>query len=274
MRKSIASVALGGPLLERLSAIAAAGFDGVEIFGPNLDAFDGSPRDLRRHADSLGLSIELYQPLRDFEGAPDGRATENFTRSETTLDAMQELGVPLLLVCSNTQPDAIADDARAAEQLAALAERASSRGLRIGYEALAWGTQVNTFDHAWKIVQKADRPNLGLILDSFHTLVRTEDWSGVRDLPGDRIAFVQVGDAPRVQADPLTIRRNHSRFPGRGELGVSAFLREVLATGYRGTISIEIFNEKAPEPAIETAREAMAALNEVLIEAQANQALA
>jgi 3-dehydroshikimate dehydratase len=260
MRKSIASVAMSGSLPDRLSAIAAAGFDGVEIFGPNLDAFGGTAEDVRACAAGLGLAIMLYQPLRDFEGVSDAKHRANLSRAEATFDLMEALGAPLLLVCSNTEADAIDDDARTAAQLASLAERAARRNLRIGYEALAWGTRVKTFDHAWRIVQSANHPALGLILDSFHTLVRPEDWSNLKSVPGDRIAFVQVGDAPRMSADPLTIRRNHSRLPGQGDLGVPSFLREVLATGYSGPLSVEIFNEKTPEPPLITAREAFASL--------------
>jgi len=54
---------------------------------------------------------------------------------------MEQLGAPLMLVCSNATPQAIDDDARAAAQLRAMAERAARRGLRIGYEALGLGHQ-------------------------------------------------------------------------------------------------------------------------------------
>ena len=65
---------------------------------------------------------------------------------------MDELGAMTMLVCSNVRPDAIDDDALAAEQLHALAERAAERGLRIAYEALAWGRTSTSYDHAWRIV--------------------------------------------------------------------------------------------------------------------------
>ena len=58
-----------------------------------------------------------------------------------------------------------------------------------------------------------------------------------------------------VDAPPL--RRNHSRMPGRGDFDVAGFLRAVLATGYSGRVSLEIFNEKTPEPPLATARAAM-----------------
>ena len=75
-----------------------------------------------------------------------------------------------MLVCSNVSPEAIDDDALAAEQLHALAERAAERGLKIAYEALAWGRHVNEYDHAWRIAEAADHPALGTCLDSFHIL--------------------------------------------------------------------------------------------------------
>jgi 4-hydroxyphenylpyruvate dioxygenase len=260
MRKSIATVSLPGTLAEKLEAIGAAGFDGVEIFEPNLLAHPAGARDVARRAAARGLAIDLFQPVRDFEGVPDDQFGRNLERAERAFDVMGELGAPLLLVCSNTAPDVADDDERAAAQLHALAERAARRNLRVGYEALAWGTRVATFDRAWRIVARADHPHLGLILDSFHTLVRPDDWSALRALPGDRVSFLQVGDAPRMDADPLTVRRNHSRLPGEGDLDVAGFVEACLATGYAGTLSLEIFNERAQDTPLETAHAAMRSL--------------
>jgi 4-hydroxyphenylpyruvate dioxygenase len=92
-----------------------------------------------------------------------------------------------MLACSNTEANVSDDEERAAGQLFELAERAGRRGLKIGYEALAWGRRVATFDKAFRIVKRADHPQLGLVLDSFHTLVRAQDWSPLCELPADRI---------------------------------------------------------------------------------------
>ena len=257
MKKSIATVSLSGSLTDKLDAIAAAHFDGVEIFEPNLRSYNGSAREIGRYAKNLGLSVELYQPLRDFEGVSDEQLQRNLDRAEAAFDTMEDLGAPLMLACSNTEANVSDDEERAAGQLFELAERAGRRGLKIGYEALAWGTRVATFDKALRIVKRADHPHLGLVLDSFHTLVHAEDWSPLRELPADRIFFVQLGDAPRMNVDALTLRRNHSRMPGEGDFDVAGFLRAVLATGYSGTVSLEIYNEKTPESPLVTARAAM-----------------
>ena len=126
--KSIATVCLSGTLPDKLEAAAAAGFDAIELFENDLLTFDGTPRDVRRMASDQGLAISLFQPFRDFEAMPERVARRNLDRAERKFDIMGELGTDLILVCSNVQEDAAADDARAAADLAELAARAARRG--------------------------------------------------------------------------------------------------------------------------------------------------
>jgi 4-hydroxyphenylpyruvate dioxygenase len=243
MRRSIATVSLSGTLADKLQAIAAARFDAVEIFENDLLFFDGTARQARTLAADLGLHIALYQPFRDVEGVSDEQFRRNLDRAERKFDVMQELGAPLMLVCSNASPQAIDDDARAAAQLHALAERAARRGVRIGYEALSWGTRVRTYGHAWRLVEQAAHPHLGLILDSFHTLALDDDPAGIAQIPGARIFFVQLADAPRLKMDVMAWSRKFRNFPGQGELDVTGFLTAALRAGYTGPLSLEIFND-------------------------------
>jgi 4-hydroxyphenylpyruvate dioxygenase len=271
MRRSIATVCLSGTLNEKLEAIAAARFNGVEVFESDLLFFAGAPREVRRYAADVGLTIDLFQPFRDFEGVSDEKLRRNLDRAERKFDLMEQLGAPLMLVCSNVAPDALNDDERAAAQLYALAERAARRGLKVGYEALSWGTHVRTFDHAWRIVSRAEHPHLGLILDSFHALALPDDWSGIADLPGERIFFVQLADAPRLGMNALTLSRHFRSLPGQGDLDVPAFMQSVLAAGYTGTISLEIFSDDMrAAPPRQTASDAMRSL--LFVEEQVRRA--
>ncbi|HEX6138153.1 MAG TPA: TIM barrel protein [Casimicrobiaceae bacterium] len=261
MRKCIATVSLSGTLDAKLDAIAAARFDSIELFENDLIYFPGSPAELREMAADRGLDIDLYQPLRQFEGVPDAEFRRNLDRAERKLDLMQTLGAPMMLVCSNVSPLAIDDDARAAAQLAALAERAARRNLRIGYEALAWGSCVKRFGHAWKIVSEAAHPHLGVILDSFHILSLGDDPAGIGGIPGEKIFFLQMADAPRMAMDVLQWSRHYRNFPGQGQLDLPRFLGEVLMAGYTGPLSLEIFNDVFREaPNRRTAIDAMRSL--------------
>ena len=223
LRKCIATVALSGTLRDKLEACAAVGFDGVEIMESDLLTFDGSPADVRQICADLGLTIEVYQPFRDFEAMPDPQRARNLDRAERKFDVMQALGTDLVLVCSNTQSAAIDDDSRAAADLAEMAERAGRRGLRVGFEALSWGRHVNLWGHAWRIVQRAAHPALGLIVDSFHTLALGDDPSGIAQVPAEKLFLVQMADAPKLSMDVLSWSRHFRNFPGQGDLDVAGF---------------------------------------------------
>jgi 4-hydroxyphenylpyruvate dioxygenase len=248
-------------LREKLQAIAAAGFDGVEIFENDLLQFSGKPRELRTIAADLGLVIDMFQPFRDFDGTTPAQVARSLDRAERKFDLMDELGTDLILVCSNVQPDALGGTEALAEQFAQLAERAGRRGKRIAYEALAWGSQIKLFSQAWAVVERVNQPSLGLALDSFHTLSLRDDPAPIARLPGDRIFYVQLADAPWVATDVLTHSRHYRCFPGQGEMDLTGFMRAVLASGYRGTISLEIFNDEfRSAPARANAVDAMRSL--------------
>ncbi|MCC2650261.1 MAG: 3-keto-5-aminohexanoate cleavage protein [Microvirga sp.] len=244
MQTAIATVCLSGTLPEKLEAIAAAQFKGVEIFENDLLSFNGTPTDVRRMAAGLGLDIVAFQPFRDFEGMPEPQRSKAFSRAERKFDVMEELGCGLLLVCSNVSHDSLGGIDRAAADFRELGERAGKRGLRVGYEALAWGRHVNDYRDAWEVVRRADHPSVGLILDSFHVLVRRTDLSPMRAIPKERIVLVQVADAPLLEMDYLSWSRHYRSFPGQGELPVDAFMTALQATGYDGLLSHEIFSDR------------------------------
>ena len=244
MIRSIATVSIGGSLDEKLRAIAAAGFDAVEIFENDFTCFDGSARDVAKMCGDLGLGICALQPFRDFEGMPEPLRTRGFRRIEKKFDLMQELGTDLLLVCSNVSPASLGGIDRAADDFRELGEQANARGLRVGFEALAWGRHVSDYRDAWEIVRRADHKSIGIILDSFHTLAPSFPVAAIRAIPGDRIFLVQLADAPQLDLDVLSWSRHFRCFPGQGNLAIRDFMQAVDVTGYKGPLSLEIFNDQ------------------------------
>jgi 4-hydroxyphenylpyruvate dioxygenase len=242
-RCAIATVCLSGTLEDKLVAASVAGFDGVEIFEPDLVASPMSPADVRRRCAELGLRIELYQPFRDLDSTDPGRFAANLRRAGRKFDLVCELGADTVLVCSSVAPDAVADPDQLAAQLRELAERAGARGLRVAYEALAWGRHVSSYERSWQVVARADHPALGVCLDSFHILSRGGDPAGIAAIPGDKLFFVQLADAPRLAMDVLHWSRHHRLFPGQGAFDLAGFVEAVLAAGYAGPLSLEVFND-------------------------------
>jgi 4-hydroxyphenylpyruvate dioxygenase len=243
VRRSIATVSLSGTLEEKLVAAARAGFDGVEIFENDLIACRLAPAEVRLLAEDLGLSIMLYQPFRDFEAVPDALLKRNLRRAGHKFELMTALGASTMLVCSNVSAMAIDDDAHAADQLRQLAELAGGHGIRIAYEALAWGRHVSSYGRAWQLVAAADHPQLGICLDSFHILSLHHDPAAIRDIPAEKIFFLQLADAPLLSMDTLAWSRHYRCFPGQGDFDLAGFAADVLGSGYRGPWSLEVFND-------------------------------
>jgi 4-hydroxyphenylpyruvate dioxygenase len=242
-RLGIATVCLSGTLEDKLAAAAAAGFDGVEVFEPDLLASPLSPERVRDRCAGLGLSVDLYQPFRDLDSTDPARWAANLRRLEHKFALMGRLGADTVLVCSSVADDAVADPDRLVEQLRTAADRAAAHGLRIAYEALAWGRHVDTYEASWDAVRRADHPALGLCLDSFHILSRGSDPAGIRAIPAAKLFFLQLADAPQLRMDVLQWSRHHRLFPGQGAFDLPAFLEPVLAAGYRGPLSLEVFND-------------------------------
>ena len=261
MHLGIATVSLSGLLEDKLPAISAAGFDGVEIFDNDLIASPYSPSEIARRCADLGLSIDLFQPVRDVEGvAPDQfeRALHRFRRK---LDVMAELGASTVLVCSNVRQDSLDNPDLRAEQLHRIGELAASYGVTVAYEALAWGRHVNRVCQAWEAVVRADHPAIKLAVDTFHMLARGDDGSALAGIPGDRIGFLQVADAPWLDMNVLEWSRHHRCFPGQGTLDVAGVVAATLEAGYRGPLSLEVFSDvvREADPQV-TARDAMRSL--------------
>ena len=130
MKTSIATVSISGNLREKLEAIAAAGFDGIEIFEQDFIADEGSPREIGRMVREHGLEILLFQPFRDFEGLPGALMEKAFDRAERKFDLMGELGAELMLVCSNVSPHAVGGIDRGRHEMSTITTASSATNLR------------------------------------------------------------------------------------------------------------------------------------------------
>ncbi|BAS11637.1 3-dehydroshikimate dehydratase [Arthrobacter sp. Hiyo4] len=261
MRTGIATVCLSGTLKEKMQACAIAGFDGIEIFEQDLVTSPLTPEDVRKMAADLGLTLDLYQPFRDFDSVSGDLLAANLRRAEAKFKLMARLGMDTILVCSNVATASIDSDDLRVEQLGQLAALAGDHGVKVAYEALAWGKYVSDYEHAHKLVEAVDHANLGTCLDSFHILSRNWDTAPIEAFNPDKIFFVQVADAPKLSMDVLSWSRHYRVFPGEGQFELAKFMGHVVRAGYSGPVSLEIFNDVFRQSDVErTAIDAMRSL--------------
>lgn len=242
MQWAISSLSFPDVLQKKVEAAAKAGFNGFEIFYEDLVYCDVKADAIAQYARDVGLDIVSLQSLRDFEAAPAGVRTWNLKRAERHLDLAASLGARMLVVTSNARADALDDPGLAAADLAALADLAAARGLKVGYEALSGGRHVRSYPQAWAIVKRAGRPNLGLVISAAHTHFAGGDFAGLRDIDPARIFLVHLADVPNIRMDSRLLSNNFRLFPGQGDLPLHELYQTLGEMGYAGPVSLEIFN--------------------------------
>ncbi len=140
--------------------------------------------------------------------------------------------------------------------------------MRIAYEALAWGRHVSEYDHAWRIVETAAHPALGVCLDSFHVLARHTELDAIAEISADKLFFCQLADATDLAIDVRRWSRHHRCLPGQGTFDLVDFTSRVLRAGYDGPLSLEVFSDALqhadPDRVAHDARRSLAALEDQL----------
>lgn len=248
-RVGMDTITLAGSLEGKLAAIAGAGFSQVMLSARDLVDHPGGDTAAIAAVRASGLRVTGLQVLRDFEGLPAHLHSYKVDIARATLELCARVGGRLLLACSSTSVHASDDPEAIARDLRKLAMLAVPLGIRVAYEALSWGRFINEYPAAWNVVERADCPNLGLALDSFHIFAAGTGLEALEAIDPQRIFLVQLSDFMWQQAGDFEQRRTTARtfrvFPGEGvhSDALATLVRRLEAIGYRGDYSFEVFND-------------------------------
>jgi sugar phosphate isomerase/epimerase len=243
------TITLAGPLEAKLDAMKSAGFSQVMLKANDLVGHPNGWQAAVKAVRDSGLRGTGFQVLRDFEGLSGHLHQYKVDIAKAMLEMCAALGCDVLLACSSTSKHASDDLDHLARDLRKLAMLAIPFGIRIAYEGLSWGRTVNEFTTAWDVVTRADCPNLGLGLDSFHLFAAETSLEEIDYLQPDKIFLVQLADfmwqETKTFEERMSTARTFRVFPGEGvhsEQLVQLVLK-LDALGYRGDYSFEVFND-------------------------------
>lgn len=250
-------------------AAAAAGFEYLEILAAKLREYlkTNSAKDLKKLFAEGGVkplsinSIE-HSTLRDALGHAQIRA-----ECEELAAVAETIGCPYIVVVPGKLPpgissyDVIEKSVGVLRELASIAER---HGVALAFEFLGQtDCSVQTLDLADEIVEKVNRRNIGLVIDSFHFHAGGSTIKMIDELDPKRLFIFHINDAEDLPSDRLTDA--HRLLPGLGILPLKEMIAAFRRIGYDGVASVEIFRPEYWErDPFELAREAKAAMESVL----------
>ena len=263
----------GASFRERVEAAAEGGFSAISLFlgdyqqarAQGLDA-----PEMRKLLTDHGVAVAELDPLMSWlPGAELGasandQGAEFFRqREEDFYAAADVLGARSLNAICLT--DAPLPTSAVAEAFAALCDRAAAHGLLVHLEFLPW-TSIPDLDAALEIVELADRPNGGLMFDTWHHFRGPGKNERIRSVPGGRILALQINDAPREAEENLVDETLHRRLlPGEGDIDLVEILTFLDEVDSPAPVGVEVFSDAlAGLPVRETARRAGDAARAVL----------
>lgn len=243
------TISLAGPLEAKLKAILEAGFSQVMLSARDLTSHPAGWAAAAQAVRTSGLRVTGFQVLRDFEGLSGHLHDYKVEIARSMLDMCQALGSRVLLVCSSTSPHASADPEHIARDLRKLAMMAVPFGIRIAFEGLSWGRHINDCVGAWQAVERANCPNLGLGLDSYHSFATGTPVEAIESFDPAKIFLVQLSDfmwqETRSVEERIETARHFRVFPGEGvhSEALARLVRRLDRQGYSGDYSYEVFND-------------------------------
>ncbi|MDP2163370.1 MAG: sugar phosphate isomerase/epimerase family protein [Hydrogenophaga sp.] len=243
------TITLAGPLEAKLAAMKAAGFSQVMLKANDINGHPGGIEAAVQAVKDSGLRGTGFQVLRDFEGLSGHLHHYKVDIAKAMLEMCAALDCKVLLACSSTSAHASQDLDHLARDLRKLAMLALPLGIKIAYEGLSWGRTINEFTTAWDVVCRADCPNLGLGIDSFHIFAAKTPLNEIDYLDPSKIFLVQLADfmwqETKTFEERMSTARTFRVFPGEGVHSeqLVELVQKLDRLGYAGDYSFEVFND-------------------------------
>jgi 2-keto-myo-inositol isomerase len=222
-----------------------AGFDLLEIWAAKLNNYlaDNSLESLKQRLEEAHVKPYSINSI-EFITFKEGRDYEEIkTECRRLCSIAKELDCPKIVVVPSptpegaTEEDIIAESVRVLRELSAIA---SEYDVDLAFEFLGFShISVSTLDLCYRIVRETDRPNIGLVLDTFHFYAGGSGVEEIEAVDKDKIFIFHINDAEDRERSRL--EDAHRLFPGEGVIPLTDILKGLKKVGYNNMVSIELF---------------------------------
>ena len=225
-------------LTENLGRVKKAGFDGVGIWVDTIENWVGSGRTVAEMARILrdnGLAVHelCFVPVLDDKGEVADR--------RRAFEWAAELNCPAVISIYFRPSDPL-EVVQA--KWAAFVDKVKDIGVSPTFEFIGPWVTLNSPLSAWQVVGAG--PDIGgIVLDVFHFWRGGGDLSELDRVPCKRIRLVHLNDVNNVPRE--SAQDSDRTYPGEGIIPVADILRKLMANGFTGPLSVEIFGKVQEE---------------------------
>ncbi|NQU20219.1 MAG: sugar phosphate isomerase/epimerase [Candidatus Nealsonbacteria bacterium] len=232
---------------EEVEVAAKAGYNGIEVWMRNVHRYVEAGKsidDLKKRIADLGLALESAIGFPRWAVDDEEQRTEGLESMRRDMDLIAKLGGTHIAAPPagiNRTPGM--DLRKVADRYRAVLEVGRETGVVPQLEIWGSAQTLGTVADAVFVTTAADHPDACLLLDAFHIYKGGSGFHCLNQLNGAAMHAFHINDYP---ADPPReeIGDGHRVYPGDGVCPLTDVLRTMHATGFRGALSLELFNRE------------------------------
>ena len=232
-------------LPQQVEIAAKAGYQAIEPWMGELDTFvqgGGKLADLRKQIEDAGLSVESAIGFAQWIVDDDEKRKAGMEQAKRDMDTLRQIGgkriaAPPTGATNQTDLNLY----KAAERYRALLDLGESMGIIPQVEVWGFSTSLSKLGETMLVALEARHPKACILPDVYHLHKGGSEFEGLRMISADAIQVFHMNDYPK---DPprATIKDADRVYPGDGIAPLGEVLRTLLKNGFRGVLSLELFN--------------------------------
>ena len=234
----------GISVLEYVDIAADAGYDGIEPWAEEIDAWvegGGTVEQIRERADRRGIRIVNLIAFFEWAVPETDRHARGLEEARRCFEMAQVLGCPYVATAPKGIHDRDVDLFSVARRFAELTDAVSDFTPKPLLEFWGIARTLGTVGEALLVAAESGVRDARLLTDIFHMYKGSGHQRGMDYLGPGRLGLVHVNDYPAVPAH-ADIEDEHRVYPGDGEAPWDEIVASLERQDYRGMLSLELFN--------------------------------
>jgi sugar phosphate isomerase/epimerase len=234
------------PLPDMVDVVAKAGYQSIEPWIDEVrkvaEAGEGAVKDLAARLRDAGLSVPNAIGFAPWIVDDDAKRAQGLEAAKRDMDLVARIGGTGLAASAAGASGPIPVP-RIAERYRALLDAGQKLGVRGHLEFWGASKTLGRLETVLEVLAAADHPFASVLPDVFHMYKGGSDFAAVKKLTPKILFVFHLNDYP---ADPPreTITDGHRVYPGDGIAPLGQIFRDLRDTGFRGAISLELFNKE------------------------------
>jgi sugar phosphate isomerase/epimerase len=233
------------PIAQLVEVVAKAGFQAIEPWISELEDHvrrGGSLKDLGKQVRDLGLAVESSIAFPEWIVDDDARRAKGLEQARRNMAMVAEIGglrmaAPPIGATNGPQ----IDSQKISDRYRKLLELGDQIGVVPEVEVWGFSKTLTRLSDAAEVALNTGHPKACILPDIYHLYKGGSPFAGLRLLSGQAVHVIHTNDYP---ANPprAAIKDSDRVFPGDGVAPLATIFRDLRDAGFRGTLSIELFN--------------------------------